>query len=237
MFIARLYTFLVILIFSAIIGAFFILPDAKESGASKLKGAAAVELPQPSYSSNTSIEEGLHKRRSIREYKGQPLTLPEISQLLWACQGITDPEEGFRIAPSAGALYPLEVYLAVGEAEGLEKGVYKYLPASHCLEKIRDKDIRVDLSQAALGQECVGNGAVVIVLSAVYQRTAKKYAERGIRYVHMEAGSAVQNLYLQAESLNLGTVVVGAFDDPKVKKILNLKDQETPLAIMPVGRK
>jgi len=195
-----------------------------------------IKLPEPRYDSNFSIEEALLKRRSIREYTGEPLTLQEVSQLLWAAQGITDPR-GFRTAPSAGALYPLEVYVMVGDVENLTEGVYKYKPAEHELLKLTDGDKRAELSEAALGQDWVKEAAIDIVVTAVYERTTVKYGDRGIRYVHMEAGHAAQNLCLQATALNLGTVTVGAFYDEQVKEVLNLPEDEQPLYIIPVGKK
>ena len=197
---------------------------------------AQIELPQPRLKSNVSVEEALLHRRSIREYTNEPLTLEEVSQLLWAAQGIT-AKWGGRTAPSAGGLYPLEVYVAVGRVQGLNPGVYKYEPRGHKLNKIGVKDVRGELVKAALGQTWVGEGAIDIVITAVYERTMKKYGERGIRYVHMEAGHAAQNIYLQATALNLGMVVVGGFYDDQVKEVMSLAENETPLYVIPVGRK
>ncbi len=194
-----------------------------------------VKLPEPKYSGKISVEEALKLRRSVREYSGKPLSLEEVSQLLWASQGVTSPK-GFRTAPSAGALYPLEVYVVIGDVKDFPKGVYKYRPSDHSLYKVKDGDVREELSKAALGQSWVRDGAVVIVFSAEYDRTTRVYGQRGIRYVHIEVGHASENLHLQAVSLSLGTVVVGAFRDDEVKKILSLPPKEEPLVIMPVGR-
>ena len=177
----------------------------------------------------------MFKRRSVREYANLPLTLEDISQLLWAAQGITT-EWGGRTAPSAGALYPLEVYLVVGNVENLACGVYKYKPERHELVKVRDDDVRGELAQAALGQTWVKEGAIDIVIAAVYERTTKKYGDRGVMYVHMEAGHAAQNIYLQAAALNLGMVTVGAFYEDQVKDILGMPGNEIPLYVIPVGR-
>ena len=195
-----------------------------------------IKLPRPKYTSDTSIEKAMLKRDSVREYTGENLTIQEISQLLWAAQGITTLT-GSRTAPSAGALYPLEVYLVVGDVEGLAKGIYQYKPHWHGLIKTLDGDIRDDLAHAALEQESVKLGAIDIVIAAVYERTTQKYGERGIGYTYMEAGHAAQNVYLQAEALELGTVVVGAFIDDRVKDVVGLKEEETPLYILPVGKK
>lgn len=195
-----------------------------------------IKLPLPRHKSAISVEEALLKRRSIREYTSAPLTLPEVSQLLWAGQGITDPR-GLRTAPSAGATYPLETYLVVGKADGLGEGVYHYRPEGHKLVKIMEGDLRRELAIAALGQEWVKEAAINIVFAAEYERTTRRYGERGVRYVHMEVGHAAQNVYLQAVALDLGTVVIGAFYDDRVKKVLGLPKNEEPLYIMPVGRK
>jgi len=194
-----------------------------------------IKLPSPRHESNVSVEEALLKRRSIRDYSNKPLTLQEVSQLLWAGQGITDPR-GLRTAPSAGATYPLETYLVVGAVEGLDRGVYRYNPEGHKLIKVIDGDLRTELVAAALGQDWVKDAAINIVFAAVYERTTRRYGDRGIKYVHMEAGHAAQNVYLQAVALKLGTVVVGAFYDEQVKKVLSLPKGEEPLYIMPVGR-
>jgi SagB-type dehydrogenase family enzyme len=168
-------------------------------------------------------------------YGEQAHALTELSQLLWAAQGVTH-RNGLRTAPSVGALYPLEVYVAIGEVEGLQDGVYRYEPASHSLLQLVPGDFRGQLSRAALDQEAVTDGALVSVITAVYERTTWKYGARGERYVHMEVGSAAQNVYLQAVSLDLGTVFIGAFDDGEVRKILALADEEQPLCLLPVGR-
>ncbi len=111
-----------------------------------------VKLPEPKYDSGTSIEQALLKRRSVREYKNEPLTLMEVGQLLWSAQGITDRVEGFRTAPSAGALYPIEVYVVIGNVKSVNKGVYKYIPYEHAIVKVKDADVRNELASASLGQ-------------------------------------------------------------------------------------
>ena len=202
----------------------------------KTEVGGRVKLPEPCSTSDTSVETALSERRSIRDYSGENLTLEEVSQLLWAAQGITSPWGG-RTAPSAGALYPLELYIVVGDVEGIDKGVYKYKPEEHELKKVKEGDIRAELADAAGGPECVRDAAIDIVFTAVYERTTGKYGGRGIRYVHIEVGHAAQNVYLQAVSLDLGTVVIGAFIDDQVKELVNAGEQENPLYIMPVGRK
>lgn len=194
-----------------------------------------IRLPEPVQDSDTSIEEALRMRRSTRSYIDKPLTLADISQLLWATQGITS-QSGLRTAPSAGALYPLEIYVVAGNVDDLPDGVYKYRPDKHELSKMLDGDKRNDLCNAALGQTSIRNAAAVIVISAVYERTTVKYGDRGIKYVHMESGHAAQNVFLQTVPLNIGTVVIGAFDDDAVKEVLKMPEGEQPLYIMPVGR-
>ncbi|MGC9443983.1 MAG: SagB/ThcOx family dehydrogenase [Candidatus Methanospirareceae archaeon] len=211
--------------------------DAQElNEASNMEFGNRLKLPEPRYASNTSVEAALAQRRSVRAYSGEALTLEELSQLLWAAQGITDSWGG-RTAPSAGALYPLELYIVVGTVRGLDTGVYRYRPATHELEKTKDRDVRAELADAALNQDFIGDAAIDLVICGVFNRTAEKYGERGIRYVYMEAGHAAQNVYLQAESLNLGTVAIGAFDDVAVQQLVGVQEQGRPLYIMPVGRK
>ena len=194
-----------------------------------------ISLAAPRYNSDVSLEETLLRRRSTRDYTEQALTLKELSQLLWASQGVTDPR-GLRTAPSAGALYPLEVLILVGNVEGLEAGLYRYRPQTHSILKVLSGDRRGELAEAALGQKWVGSAAIDIVVTAIHERTTGKYGDRGIRYVHIEVGHAAQNLCLQATALKLGVVTVGAFHDDRVSQILNLPQEEKPLYIVSVGR-
>jgi SagB-type dehydrogenase family enzyme len=193
-----------------------------------------ITLPEPAYDSDTSLEEALLGRRSVRDYSEKPITLQQLSQFLWAAQGITDPT-GKRTAPSAGALYPLEVYVVIGNVEEVAPGVYAYEPETHTLRKTKDGDQRQSLAEAALSQECVRQGAIDIVITAIYERTTGKYGERGIRYVHIEAGHAAQNICLQAVALKMGAVTIGAFEDEGVLNVLGLSADETPLYIIPAG--
>lgn len=196
-----------------------------------------IQLPKPRFESEISIEEALLNRRSVRHYIDEPLTLAEVSQLLWAAQGITVRPDGRkgRTVPSAGALYPLEVYLTVRNVDGLEPGVYHFIPEGHKLRKVFGGDVHTELSAAALGQPWAVQAPINIVIAAIYERTTVRYGDRGIRYVHMEVGHVGQNISLQAISLNLGTVV-GAFDDDRVHEIIRMAENEAPLYIMPVGR-
>jgi len=194
-----------------------------------------VKLPEPRYDSGVSLEQSLLQRRSVRNYTDDHLTLQEVAQLLWAAQGTSDPR-GLRTSPSAGAKYPLKAYVVVGNAEDLVPGVYRYDPDEHRLTMTLEGDKRAELADAALSQHFIAEGAVAIVLTAVYERTTLTYGDRGVRYVHMEAGHAAQNVYLQATAMDQGTVAVGAFYDEQVASLLGMPDQEQPLYILPVGR-
>lgn len=191
--------------------------------------AAATALPPPRQESEPSLEETLLQRRSVRSFQGTPLTEAELGQLLWAAQGISDAR-GYRTAPSAGALYPLEMYVAT------EEGLFHYLPQGHRWQVLSQSDARQDLYEAALRQEPVRQAPSVFVIAAVYERTAQKYGgERSPRYVHLEAGHAAQNLLLQAVALGLGAVPIGAFDDGQVQEVLALPTDHKPLYLIPVG--
>ncbi len=166
--------------------------------------------------------------------------MSQISQLVWAAQGITRKQDhlrrgGFRTAPSAGALYPLEFYVVAGEDGTLPAGIYHYHPLEHSLESVRSGDYRKKLATAALGQQWVEDAPLAIIVTGIPERTAGKYGKRALRYVHMECGAACQNIYLQVETLELGTVLVGAFQDDRVATLIDLQPGEIPLAIMPVG--
>jgi SagB-type dehydrogenase family enzyme len=195
----------------------------------------SIKLPKPQYNSNVSIEEALLKRRSIRSYKSEPLAISEISQLLWSAQGVSN-KKGFRTAPSAGALYPLEVYIAAGNVTDLGAGIYKYYPHRHEIMNTVKGDKRSELCRAGLGQGSIRNAPAVMVFCAVFERVTGRYGERGIQYVHMEVGHAIENVCLQAISLGLGSVIIGAFNDYDVKEVMNFELNEQPLLILPVGK-
>ena len=195
-----------------------------------------IKLPNPELTSEQSVEMLLQQRRSVRSYKKSSLNLTEVGQLLWSAQGVSDAQ-GLRTAPSAGALYPLKLFVVVGDVNELSPGIYQYNPEEHSLLKTANGDLRKLVQKAALNQSSIGDAAIIFVFTAIYQRTTWKYGDRGVRYVHMEVGHAGQNLFLQAEALDLGTVVVGAFDDDEVRKVLSLDSNIQPLSLMPVGRK
>jgi SagB-type dehydrogenase family enzyme len=198
--------------------------------------ANTIDLPEPRKTSRVSVEAALGARRSVREFTGEALSLEELSQLLWATQGQTSPDGG-RAAPSAGALYPLEVYAVVGRVAGLEAGIYHYQPAGHRISLMAAGDLRKVLVRAALDQDWMATAPVSIAFVAVERRTARKYGARAALYVHFEAGCASENAALQAAALGLGTCVVGAFTDTAVAELLGLGRGEQPLALMPFGRR
>ncbi len=180
------------------------------------------------------LEDVLIKRRSIREYSSAPLTLRELSHILFAAYGVTD-ERGLKTVPSAGATYPLEIYVNVRDVIGIEEGVYKYIPERHSIVRVLEEEVGHELALVALKQMFIAVAPIVLIIAADYERTISVYGDRGFRYVYMEVGHVAQNVYLMATSLGLGTVSVGAFYDDEVKEILKIK--EHPLLLMPVGRK
>jgi SagB-type dehydrogenase family enzyme len=203
----------------------------KASAQDKSTSTAAIKLPAPKYSSDTSVEKALLERRSVRSYKAEPLTIPEIAQLLWAAQGITEPKKGMRTAPSARGMYFIEVYLIVGNVTNLPAGMYKYGPQDHELIKISEGSIKDDLFKAA-GQAQIKNAPVVLLIAG---RLAE--ATGNPQWMYLEAGHVSQNVYLQAESLKLGTVTMAGFKAEDVKKVLKLPASEQPVYLMCVGKK
>lgn len=187
-----------------------------------------ISLPSPRLTGAMSLEEAIAIRRSVREFTEERLSWEEISQLLWSAQGITDLR-GLRAAPSAGALYPLEMYVV------LPDGAYHYLPQRHTLEAVSEEDLRGDLWQAGLRQDALREAPAIFVIAAVYERTEAKYGERAKRYVEIEVGHAAQNLLLQAVALDLGAVPIGAFYDDQVRAGLGSPPDHQPLYLIPVG--
>ncbi len=181
-----------------------------------------------------SVERALATRRSVRAYQSRDLTLEEVSQLLWAAQGLTHAM-GYRTAPSAGALYPLELYVLAGRVSALQAGVYKYAPRGHRLSCVAEGDARAQLCEAALRQQCVATAPLSVVFASVHERVMVRYGQRGLGYVYMEVGHAAQNLCLQAVALGLGTVVIGAFGDQEVARILHCESDERPLYLVAIG--
>lgn len=189
-----------------------------------------IKLPPPRYESEVSIEKALAERRSIRSYKEEPLTLNELSQILWAAQGITEPKRGLRTAPSPRAVYLLEVYVLPGNVTNLPMGMYKYQPQGHELGKIADGDKKAELFKAA-GQAPIKNAPVALVIAGLFEKSQNP------AWMYFEAGHAAENIYLQSVSLKLGTVAIAGFKEEEVRKALNLPDRERVLYIMPIGKK
>lgn len=197
-----------------------------------------IELPTKRLSEQTSLAKALEKRSSCRYFKEESLTLQDLSNLLWAAQGITDKAYKLRrTVPSAGAVYPIEMYVAVREngVHELDKGVYRYVAENHGLEKISESDIKENLSKACYNQEFITRASFTIFLASNNQRIRELYNQRGDSYAMMEAGAITQNISLEAVASNLGTVVIGAFDDEMVKSLFDI-EKLIPLVIMPVGR-
>jgi SagB-type dehydrogenase family enzyme len=197
----------------------------------------AIRLPDPATKNGAPLNEAIYERRCIRSFFDEPLTLDHLGQLLWAGNGSrVDAVSGpTRTAPSAGGLYPVELFVIAGDVRGLEAGVYAYTSDSHALLPVKEGDLRADLTEYALMQRFIGKAPATIVIAAVYERTTRKYGERGReRYVHMDAGHAAQNIFLQVTALGLGTTTVGAFRDRGIKQLLDAEKAE-PLYLMPVG--
>ena len=187
---------------------------------------ADIKLPNPDTIGRMPLETAIYQRRSIRNFLEKDLSMEQISQLLWAAQGITDKKSGFRSAPSAGALYPITIYLAKND------GLFEYIPKTHSIRMISDKDLRGSLASASMGQRSVSQAAVDIIITANYKITQTKYGSRMDMYVWLEAGHIAQNVLLQAVALGLASVPIGVFNDSQVKSTIKTKD---PLYILPIG--
>ena len=190
-------------------------------------GSEMLVLPAPEYT-DASIEECMEQRRSVRGYKDKELSLQQLSNVLWAAQGITEDRYEFRTVPSAGATYPLEIFIAKKD------GLYRYVPQSHGLKQESDKDLRQAIAKAALGQGFIAGAGAVIVITAIFDRTTNRYGNRGVYYIYIEDGHCAQNIHLEAVALGLGSVPIGAFRDGELSKVLKLRNEE-PLYIIPVG--
>ncbi len=221
----------------ALIVLFVSIPVIQCKQENKKMKSDNINLPKPKFESKTSVEQALLKRRSHRDFSDSPLNLDEVSQLLWAAQGITDTSDMLRTAPSAGALYPLEIYLIAGKVNGLQTGIYQYIPTSHSLSIIRIGEHREDLCSAAMNQPSASKAPVSILITAIWDRVTAKYGERGKQYTIQESGHVAQNIMLQCVSLNLSSVPVGAFYDDQMKTLVKLQNGEDPLYVLPVGKR
>lgn len=206
-------------------------PEIKteRSDLSALKVGESLNLPPPRLKGEISLEEAIAKRRSMRSFSGDSLSLEQISQLLWAGQGVTDHKRGLRSAPSAGAPdYPYNIYFVAKE------GVFLYIPEGHMITKVKEGDIRAEIADAAEGQSWIKNAGIIMVLFATYEYT-EKYGERGKMFVHIEAGHIAQNIHLQAVTLNLGSVPVGSLYPDKFKELIPMAKGEV-IYLIPVGQ-
>jgi SagB-type dehydrogenase family enzyme len=198
-----------------------------------------MRLPQPDVTGQVTLEKAIKSRRTIRSFASRPISLNNLSQLLWAAQGLIETGGFRRSVPSGGALYPIDVYALVGEGgvQGIESGVYHYKPRTHEITVVKEGDLRRELAKAALGQMWMAAAPVNLIVTAEYKRSSSKYGERGVRYSMIEAGHVGQNIFLQAEALGLGAGMVGAFHDQEVTWVAKLHQDHEPLLIMPVGYK
>ena len=195
---------------------------------------SAFRFNAPNQDGHVALERCIRRRRSVREFGERALADAELGQLFWAAQGMTS-DDGRRAVPSAGALYPLELYAVCGKVSSVPAGLYRYDPRGHQLVLVASRDAREGLAQAALGQDWIAGAPAVVCIAAVFDRTTVKYGNRGRGYVYMEAGHAAESLMLQAVALGLAATMVGAFEDGEVKRVLHLTAQETPLCLLPVG--
>ena len=202
-----------------------------------------IKLPTPSFMGNMSVEEAIYKRKTVRSFGKKPLTLSQVSQLLWVANG-TIPKDAVtgatsKVTPSAGGLYPLEVFLVVGKdgVKDVPAGVYQYIPRTNSMKLLVEGDKRNSVAKAALYQGFLALAPVNVIVGAVFGRTTYKYGGRGHQYVFMEAGSANQNVCLQAEALGLSVATVGAFEEKPLSKALKLPDSVRPIVIMGIGHK
>jgi SagB-type dehydrogenase family enzyme len=200
-----------------------------------------ITLPEPDIKGSTSLEQAIASRRSRRDFLPRQLTIEQIGQLIWAACGSAAQGQSkrsrYRTVPSAGATYPLELFVVADDSlrRTAANGLFHYLQAKHALEKLADEDIRPSLASAAWGQGFIEAAPLTMVFAVEFERTTGRYGQRGIRYVYMEVGHAAQNVHLQAEALGLGSVAVGAFDDAKVIKVLQLPDCLEPIYMVTVG--
>jgi SagB-type dehydrogenase family enzyme len=200
-------------------------------------GDNTMDLTPPMFDGSISLEKAIKQRRTIRSFRDKPITIKQFSQILWAAQGITDDGGFKRASPSAGALYPLDIWTVVGRnaVENLDMGVYHYKPRDHSIKKATDRDLRKDVAIASLSQMWMAKAPVLFVITAEYARVTIKYGDRGIRYAQMEVGHSCQNIFLQCQTMGLSAGIVGAFHDRKVAKIVGVAKNHEPLIIMPVG--
>ncbi len=198
--------------------------------------AERVPLPSVETPPAMPLAETIARRRSLRDYADRALTLAELSWLLYCASGITAPASGLRAAPSAGAQFPIETYVAANRVEGLAPGLYHYAVKQHALHRVREGELAAAIMRAGLGQEFLAQAGVVFVLTAIFQRLRWRYRERTYRYALLEAGHIGQNLYLAAEAAGLGACAVGAYFDDQLNQLLEVDgEEEAALYVLAVG--
>ena len=198
-----------------------------------------IKLPKPFFAGEKSVEEAIKARRTIRHFKTKALNIVQLSQLLWAAYGTTNRGGLYKSVPSAGALYPLDIWVTIGEkgVEGLEAGVYHYISETHKISKVRNGEFRCEIARASLFQNWMAEAPVIFIVTGEYERCTRKYGERGISYTYIEAGHVGQNIFLQAETLGLSAGIVGAFYNDLVRQVLGIGKVYDPILVMPVGYK
>lgn len=197
----------------------------------------AIKLPEPKTTGVLSVEEAIAFRRTRRTFAAKPLSMPDLSQVLWAAQGITEKRWKHRAAPSGGALFPIDLHIVVRKdgVKTLPAGIYKYIPDGHYLQTRSEGDVNTKLRDVGYSQTFFADSPICLILVAEPKRSTWKYGERGYRYIYMEAGHIAENIQLIGESLGFSVGLVGAFKDESVAELLNLKKDESPLYIIPVG--
>ncbi len=217
----------VVLLASLIAAMAAAAPDREETD--------SIPLSAPETSSRNSVAWALQNRQAVRDFLPGSIRLQQLVQLVWAAQGVTDRSSERRTAPSFNDVYPLNVYILAGNVEQLGRGLYKYLPIEHALTRISSDDLRSQFAQS-IREQWIANAPVVLIFTGDYDRAARQLGKNSARYVDIELGHAVQNIYLQAAALHLGTTFFATFDNKKVNELLNLPSPEFPVGIMPVGR-
>lgn len=210
-------------------------PESEETTPNALAALPELELSEPLVGSDFTLETAMLGRRSVREYREEPIGEQDLSRLLWSLQGVSDESRGFRTVPSAGALYPLSVYVIAERVDGLPPGGYRYDPDSHSLTMVFEESHAEAVYEAALSQAPVSQAAALFLIAADYGITEERYGDRAERYVHLEAGHAGQNLSLMAVACDLSTVPIGAFDDEAIGEAFGLMEDQIPLYLFPVG--
>jgi len=218
--------------FRIICYSLYLIILAATGGSLMAQDANTLQLPEPDLAGEVTLEQCLGERRSHREFSGNPLTLEQLSQVLWAAQGIT-ADWGARTAPSAGGLFPLVLYVAVEGIEGIDNGVWMYDPETHSLTMSVEGDLLGDIAEAAVSQMWMADASAILVITAIPAITEARYADRSMRYIDNEVGGVCQNVYLQCEALSLGTCAVGAMYDDQVATIVST--EASVRLLMPIG--